>query len=35
MIDEDDCTFSDVYSLLKINSKVYIFENIFKILWNM
>ena len=31
MIDKDDCTFSVVYSLLKIKSKAYIFENIFKI----
>ena len=30
-IDTDDCTFSVVYSLLKIKSKSYIFENIFKI----
>ena len=28
-IDKDDCTFSVVYSLLKIKSKAYIFENIF------
>ena len=31
MIDKDDCAFSVVYSLLKIKSKAYIFENIFKI----
>ena len=30
-IDKDDFTFSVVYSLLKIKSKTYIFENIFKI----
>ena len=30
MIDKDDCTFSVVYSLLKIKSRAYIFENIFK-----
>ena len=30
-IDKDDCAFSVVYSLLKIKSKVYIFENIFTI----
>ena len=30
-IDKDDCTFSVVYSLLKIKSKAYIFENIFTI----
>ena len=29
MIDKDDCTFSDVYSLLKIKRKANIFENIF------
>ena len=34
-IDKDDYTFSVVYGLLKIKSKAYIFENIFKILWNM
>ena len=34
-IGKDDCTFSVVYSLLKIKRKVYIFENIFKIPWNM
>ena len=32
-IDKDDCTFSVVYSLLKIKSKVHKFENIFKIPW--
>ena len=32
MIDKDnDCAFSVVYSLLKIKSKAYIFENIFTI----
>ena len=31
-MDEDDCTVSVVYSLLKIKSKAYIFKNIFKIL---
>ena len=35
MINKDDCTFSVVYNLLKIKSKTYIFENIFKIPWNM
>ena len=30
-IDKDDCAFSVVYSLLKIKSKAYVFENIFKI----
>ena len=30
-IDKDDCAFSVVYSLLKIKSKAYIFENIFTI----
>ena len=30
-IDKDDCAFSVVYSLLKIKSKAYIFENIFEI----
>ena len=35
MIDKDDCTFSVVYSLLKIKTKSYIFENIFKVPWNM
>ena len=30
MIDKDDCTFSVVYSLLKIKSRAYVFENIFK-----
>ena len=30
-MDEDDCTVSVVYSLLKIKSKAYIFKNIFKI----
>ena len=34
-VDKDDCTFSVVYSLLKIKSKAYIFENILKIPWNM
>ena len=31
MIDKDDFAFSVVYSLLKIKSKAYIFENIFTI----
>ena len=31
-INKDDCAFSVVYSLLKIKSKAYIFENIFTIL---
>ena len=31
-IDKEECTFSVVYSLLKIKSKAYILENIFKIL---
>ena len=35
MIDKDDCTFSVVYSLLKIKSKANIFENIFEVPWNM
>ena len=35
MIDKDDCTFSVVYSLLKMKSKIYIFQNIFKIPWNI
>ena len=30
-IDQNDCTYSVVYSLLKIKGKAYIFENIFKI----
>ena len=30
-IDKDDCAFSVVYSLLKIKSKAYIFENTFTI----
>ena len=30
-IDKDYCTFSVVYSLLKIKSKAWIFENVFKI----
>ena len=30
-IDKDDCAFSVVYSLLKIKSKAYVFENIFEI----
>ena len=34
-IDQDDFTFSVVYSLLKIKSKAYIFENISKVSWNM
>ena len=33
MIDKDDCTFSVAYSLLKIKSKAYMFENIFKFLY--
>ena len=32
MIDKDDSTCSVVYSLLKINSKAYIFDNILKFL---
>ena len=35
MIDKADYTLSVVYSLLKIKSKAYIFENILKIPWNM
>ena len=31
--DKDDCAFSVVYSLLKIKSKVYIFEHIFTIFY--
>ena len=34
-IDKDDCIFSVVYSFLKIKSKAYVFENIFKIPWNL
>ena len=34
-IEKDDCTFSVVYSSLKIKSKAHIFENVFKIPWNM
>ena len=34
-VDKDDCTFSVVYSLLKIKNKAYIYENIFKIPWYM
>ena len=34
-IDKDDCTFSVVYSLLKIKSKTNIFGNIFEIPWDM
>ena len=30
-VDKDDCAFSVVYSLVKIKSKAYIFENIFSI----
>ena len=30
MIDKGDCTFSVIYSLLKIKSKADIFENIFE-----
>ena len=30
-IDKDECAFSVVYSLLKIKSKAYIFENTFTI----
>ena len=35
MIDKGDCTFSVIYSLLKIKSKADIFENIFENPWNM
>ena len=34
-MDKDDCTFSVVYSLLKIESKANMFGNIFEIPWNM
>ena len=30
-VDKDDFTFSSVYNLLKIKSKAYVFEIIFKI----
>ena len=35
MIDKDDFTFSVVYNLLKIKSKASMFENIFKIPYNL